>query len=92
MSELDVFDSLETAPFGRGASPVGLGVEYAHHFPACRIRQLKGCPMAARVQRGTTPAPCVTCTGMPAQDAATILKPLVLNSHSTRFTHDATCY
>ena len=45
--------------------------------------------MAARLQRGTTPASCVTFTVMPAQNAATILKPLVSNLHSTPFTHDA---
>ena len=39
--------------------------------------------MAVRLQRGTTPASCVTSTGMPAQNAATILKPLVPITHST---------
>ena len=43
--------------------------------------------MAARLQRGTTPALFVTSTGMPAQNAASILKPLVPNPHSTPFTH-----
>ena len=33
--------------------------------------------MAARLQRGTTPASCVTSTDMPAKNAATILKPLL---------------
>ena len=33
------------------------------------------------------PASCVTSTGMPAQNAATIIKPLVPNLHSTLFTH-----
>ena len=46
-------------------------------------------PIAARLRRGTTPASCVTSTGMPAQNAATILKPLVFNPHSIPFTHVA---
>ena len=46
--------------------------------------------MATCLQRGTSPASCVTSTGMPAKNAATILKPLVSNLHSTSFTHSAT--
>ena len=53
---------------------------YAH-------RDWKGFQMTARLQRGTTPASCVTSTGMPAQNAASILKLLVPNLHSTPFTH-----
>jgi len=34
--------------------------------------------MAARPQRETTLASCATSTGIPAKNAATILKPLVL--------------
>ena len=45
--------------------------------------------MAARLGRETTPASYVNSTGMPAQNAATILKPLVPNPHSTSFTHGA---
>jgi len=45
--------------------------------------------MVARQQRGTSPASCVTSTGVPAQNDATILTPLVPNSHSTPFTHVA---
>ena len=33
-------------------------------------------------KRGTTPASCISSTGMPAQNAANILKPLVPNPHS----------
>ena len=40
-------------------------------------------------KHGTTLASCVTSTGMPAQNAAKILKALVPNSHSTIFTHVA---
>ena len=43
--------------------------------------------MAARLQRMTAPASCVTSTGIPPQNSATILKPLVPNPHSTPFTH-----
>ena len=39
--------------------------------------------MAERLQRGTTPASCVTSTGMPAQNVATIIKPLMPNPRST---------
>ena len=39
--------------------------------------------MAARLR--------VTSIGMPAQNAATILKTVVLNPHATSFTHGATC-
>jgi len=41
--------------------------------------------MVTRLQRGTTPAFCVTSTDMPAQNAAIILKPLMSNPHSTPF-------
>ena len=51
----------------------------------------KGVPTTARLQRGITPASCVTSTGMPTQNAATIIKPLVPNPHSTPFTHGAIC-
>ena len=47
--------------------------------------------MAAHLQRGTTPTSCVTSTGMPVQNAATILKLLVPNPHSTPSTSGATC-
>ena len=47
--------------------------------------------MAARLQRETTLASCETSTGMPAQNVAIILKPLVPHSHLTSFTHGATC-
>ena len=47
--------------------------------------------MAARLQRRTTLTSCVTSNGMLAQNAATILKPLVPNHQSTPFTHGATC-
>ena len=47
--------------------------------------------MAACLQRGTTPANCVTYTEMPADNAATILKPFAPNPHSNPFTHGATC-
>ena len=40
--------------------------------------------MAAHLQRETTPASCVTSTGMPAKNAATILKPLVPNPTQPR--------
>ena len=40
-------------------------------------------------KRGTMPASCVSSTGMPALNAANILKPLVPNAHSTIFTHVA---
>ena len=36
--------------------------------------ELKGVPMAARLRHGTTPVSCVKSTGMPAQNAATILE------------------
>ena len=39
--------------------------------------------MAARLQRGSTPASYVSSTGMPAQNAADTLKPLVPNPHPT---------
>ena len=39
--------------------------------------------MAAPQQRGTTPTSCVTFIGMPAQNAANVLKLLVFNPHST---------
>ena len=54
------------------------------------MRRLKGHPMAARLQRGTTPTTCVTPTEVPGQNAATIIKPFVLNPYSTPFTHGAT--
>ena len=57
----------------------------------CVSYEAKGVPMAARLQRGTSPASYVTSTGMPAQNAATILKPLVPNPYSTPSTHGATC-
>ena len=38
--------------------------------------------MAARLRRGTAPAFCTASTGMPAQNAATNLKPLVPNTQS----------
>ena len=43
-------------------------------------------------KRGTTLAFCVTSTGMPAQIAANIPKPLMPNPHSTTYTHGATCF
>ena len=46
--------------------------------------------MTARLQRGTTPVSCETSTGILAQNAAAILKPLVPNPHSTTFTHGCT--
>jgi len=41
------------------------------------------------LQCRTTPASCVTSTGIPAQNAPNILKPLVPNPHSNPFTHGA---
>ena len=48
-------------------------------------------PMTARLQRGTTPASCITSTGIPAKNVATIPK-LLQTSHSTHFTHGATSF
>ena len=45
--------------------------------------------MAARLQHGNTPFSCLTSTRMPANNAATILKPLMPNPHSSPFTHVA---
>ena len=59
-----------------------MGLEYAHCFLTCRMRRLNSVLISARVQHGTTPVSCVTSTGMPAQNAAIILKPLVPNPHS----------
>ena len=47
--------------------------------------------MATRLQRGTTPASCVTTTPMPAQNTANIFKTLVPNPHLTPFIYGATC-
>ena len=43
--------------------------------------------MAASLKRGTMLASFVTSTGMLAYNAANLLKPLVLNPHSTKFFH-----
>ena len=42
--------------------------------------------MAVRLQPGTMPASFVTSSRIPAQNAATIFKPLVHSPHSTPFT------
>ena len=75
-------------PCGRGGD-----VEDTHCFPACRMRQLKGYPdgSTSTAWDNAAPVSCVTSTGMPAQNTATIVKPLVTNLQSTPFTHGATC-
>ena len=65
-----------------------------HLWAQGRIPPLFPCvsyEMTERVSRVTTPVSCVTSTGIPAQSAANILKPPVLNPHSTTYTHGATC-
>ena len=65
-------------------APCGRGVKYAHRFPTCRVRRLKGYPDGSAPTAGLK-------NGMLAQNAATILKPLVPNPRLTPFTHGATC-
>ena len=84
------YDRLHDDSFHLNNFPCGRGVKYAHLFLAFLKRQQKDVPMATPLQHGTTSASCVTSTGMPAQKAATILKPLMPDPHSTPFTHGAT--
>ena len=61
-------------------------------FPCVSHEATKRVSLCQRVyKRGTTPASCVTSKGIPAPNAANILKPLVPNAHATTFTYGAIC-
>ena len=64
---------------------------YTPTIPLCRVRRLKESPdSSASTSVGQTS--CLSSTGMPAQNAANILQPLMLNPHSTIFKHGVTCF
>ena len=63
---------------------VGGGGRIRPPYPCVSYEATKRVSWWQRIyKRGTTPASCVTSTGMPAQNAADTLKPLVPNPHPT---------
>ena len=70
-------------------TPGGRKVEYAHRFPACRMRRVTRCPDGSASKAWDYHISCVTSTGMPAQNAVIILNPFVSNPHSAHFTNGA---
>ena len=69
----------------------GRGVEYTSLFSVCRMRRLNRCPDGGASTAWDYAGLLCKFYRDAGQNAAKLLKPLVLNPHLTPFTHGATC-